>query len=743
MLITTCFVVKSIIPAKGAHNDVTFIHSNSIRQNCTCRQRNGSENGNKNRSSRSRAFKRSILYNAMIEYADHFKTLLESEFRAEEAVFKSRQNVARTVSGTRASPDVLVNLVATKRQRVFSYELYALSSANSLGCLPKEHTFTKGDLIDISLNDDDGSNRDVIQGSVLSRLEKFLLVTFPIGSQDALRMDAFTEARISLRASRGMSTIAYDRATMALESFSKRGPGNSECTRLLVLTFAGRVNEEFIAQSLDQPQEFRSFNGLDCPSNDAVNWESLAREDVSRFRQTDFNVVIKSVAKILNSSQYAALKRAVRSRLTLVQGPPGTGKTVTAAEIISASLKLGVRRILVVASSNVAVDNLLRKTSTRCDATCKILRMGKVSSIAEDVWSHSLDNVLERHRDVVRVRQAYSSGNTSFSELEKVQKQVTASTLEKAHVIFATCVGSGADEMTRLNFDMIIVDEATQATEPDVLIALTCGVNIPQQIVLIGDHHQLPPTVLSEKPDGKKIGLETSLFMRLWLCGIRCELLNVQYRMHPAISRFPNKHFYKMQVTDGLSASDRPLPTTILQNVKWIPQASRVILFPVNDGFEENEGSTWDTHGSSMLNRREAEVVTSLIRVLTSHGKDHIDIGIISPYSAQVKLLRDALLRERTPASVEVNTVDGFQGREKDIIIISAVRSNKEKKVGFLSDWRRLNVALTRSRLLLIMVGSEVTISSDFHWRSWLSWTSRHGRIIRPEQLKENGISRL
>lgn len=738
---STCFLVTRSLPLASSYkNTLTISVESASRCKWTCRRRSESEKRTPKvqHLTRSRAAKRSALYDAMEAYANHFRPLIQAEMEAEQNEFEAQRAALRNSDTKSSSPDMLFDLVAMKQPRIFSSEVYSLGFKNNSN-LPRSHTFARGDLIDISLGAADDRGQETIQGTVLSRSSRQLTVTFPRGSDAARRMDILVEAALSLRATRGMSVIAYERATAALDAFVQKGSANPDLVRLVAVSMEKMSTEAKNLFALQNPQGLVTMNeSRKNVGHMASVWDSLALESVPGISPTDLSSILKALSGKLNGSQRAAIKRAVRSKLTLVQGPPGTGKTATGAEIISTSLRLGVRRILAVAASNVAVDNLLRKAVEVCGTSFKLVRIGKISSVSEDLWPHSIEGILERRKEVVRMRKAFESGEKPFSDLNGVQKLATVSILQEANVIFSTCVGSGIEEISTLDLDMVIVDEATQATEPDVLIALTCGKSAPRQMVLIGDHHQLPPTVLSAKLGDNGLGLGTSLFLRLWMSGIQSELLNVQYRMHPVINAFPSARFYKRRVKDGVSAEDRILPFEVYSGLKSLHLTSRVVFFPVDDGMEERESVAENgAPGSSLLNRAEADVVVSLVRALTNDRRNSIDVGVISPYSGQVKLLRDELTRKPVCGDIEINTVDGFQGREKDIIIISVVRNNEEGKVGFLSDWRRLNVALTRSRLMLIMVGNERTMRLNAHWKSWITWVHRHGHVVDTHSIKD------
>ncbi|KAK3269208.1 hypothetical protein CYMTET_22332, partial [Cymbomonas tetramitiformis] len=309
----------------------------------------------------------------------------------------------------------------------------------------------------------------------------------------------------------------------------------------------------------------------------------------------------------------------------------------------------------------------------------------------------------------------------------------------------AGCVGTGGKALEEWDFSACVIDEATQATEPACLIPLTKGI---ESLLLVGDPMQLPPTVIS--PEAEGAGLGVSLFERLQRGGLEPHMLAVQYRMHPAICDFPSKQFYNGRLESHPKPYDRMPP----KSIQW-PDEKRPIMFvDIQEGAEKAGGEN-----TSYSNEHEASVVTEIVMSLLEDGKLRKgDIGIITPYRGQVTMLNSkleaqGLIRKMQssgqasapakPASfkanvlasnqleteeLEVKTVDGFQGREKEVIIFSTVRSNAQGRVGFLTDQRRLNVALTRARRGLVVVGNSLTLCNDPTWAAWL-------KVIRQNQL--------
>ncbi len=427
----------------------------------------------------------------------------------------------------------------------------------------------------------------------------------------------------------------------------------------------------------------------------------------------------------LNESQKVACEAAISQRLTLIQGPPGTGKTHTAVRILQSWSSQNVGTILAVADSNVAVDNLLEGllglgvSAVRLGQPVKVRESLREATVDAQMESHPLRRDLEEHLELneklarripgMKGKEkglAHRDLNRGWKEVRRIERQMRDDILDRAQVLCCTCIGVGHQLLDGRKFTRVLLDEATQATEPASLVPLVRGA---RQIVLVGDHRQLPPTVISRRAENG--GLRRSLFERLVAMGIEPMLLDTQYRMHPAISDFPNRIFYEGRLVDGITAADRPNPAGLLWNDWEVPMA----FLPVNGD------ELLSPDGASKENPAEAGWVAKILENLLQAGDlEETDIGIITPYAGQVRAIRDAL-PERND-SVEVHTVDGYQGREKEVIIFSCVRSNSDGIVGFLSDARRLNVALTRAKRGLIVIGDPDTLRNDETWASWLDY---------------------
>ena len=265
--------------------------------------------------------------------------------------------------------------------------------------------------------------------------------------------------------------------------------------------------------------------------------------------------------------------------------------------------------------------------------------------------------------------------------------------IEESDVILATNSSSALESIARTKFDVAIIDEASQATIPSILIPIAKA----HRFILAGDHKQLPPTIISQKAGE----LEKTLFEALIKkYPQKSQLLNVQYRMNKLLMKFPNAEFYNNSLK-----SDSSVDKININDIIDASYEEEALLFiDTSDVDDNNEMHLRDS--KSIINRLEAKVAVGIANDYLVAGVSEDDIGIISPYADQVKIIQ-----EKTP--VEVKTVDGFQGREKEIIIISTVRSNSHGNIGFLSDLRRLNVAITRAKRKLIIIGNKNTLENN------------------------------
>ena len=418
----------------------------------------------------------------------------------------------------------------------------------------------------------------------------------------------------------------------------------------------------------------------------------------------------------LNASQEKAADLVLRAKDgAVVHGPPGTGKTTTLVEAIYEALHREVQ-VLVCAQSNMAVDWISEKLSER---GVNILRIGNPTRVTDRMLNDTYERRFERHPlyDQLwgirrNIRQLYDSreGNRENRHQKIARLKERAAELEytineslfaDARVIACTLTGSAHPLLTGRRFGTLFIDEAAQALEASCWIAIQKA----DRVILAGDHRQLPPTIKS--PAALSGGLDKTLMQTICENKPRCvSMLTIQYRMSDEIMQFPNREFY-----DGLLQSDPSVKYRGILDwdtaIEWVES-------------EENEGETLASDGLSRINPVEAELALQTLHdYIERIGKDRIlyerlDIGIISPYKGQVQLLRRMLRKDSywkpLRPLISINTVDGFQGQERDIILISMVRNNEQGQVGFLSDLRRMNVAITRARMKLIIIGHSPTL---------------------------------
>ncbi len=469
-------------------------------------------------------------------------------------------------------------------------------------------------------------------------------------------------------------------------------------------------------------------------------WHPVLRGEAPRFlgeaeaerRDASFRGVERS-GRALGPEQERAVDLAGRALdLALVHGPPGTGKTTVLVEVVRRAVLRG-ERVLATAPSNLAVDNLVERLAAEgLDG----VRVGHPARVLPAVLSHTLEeraaaheasgiaaDLAEQARRLLRsarkrhgrrgpgrfseARQAEREARALFAEARALAARAARETIARAPVVLATLSSLDGPALAGSRFDLAVVDEATQAVEPALYLALLRA----GRAVLAGDHLQLPPTVLSK--EAQEGGLGVSLFERLVAAlgpEARVTLLE-QHRMHEAIMRFPSEALYGGALRAHPSVACRALDAAPFE---LVDTAGR--------GFEEAtpEGSdSRENEGEAALCAREVERLLAL-------GVAAAEVAVIAPYDAQVQRLRQ-LLAARLEEGLEVDTVDGFQGREKEAVVLSLVRSNPEGEVGFLADVRRMNVALTRARAKLVVVGDGATLASHPFYARFLEHAERAG----------------
>ncbi|KAH3839137.1 regulator of nonsense transcripts 1-like [Dreissena polymorpha] len=441
----------------------------------------------------------------------------------------------------------------------------------------------------------------------------------------------------------------------------------------------------------------------------------------------------------LNHSQVYAVKTVLQRPLSLIQGPPGTGKTVTSATVVYHLAKQNNGQVLVCAPSNIAVDQLtekIHKTGLKVVRLCAKSREAIESPVAFLALHNQIRN-MDSFPELAKLQQLKDETGELSSTDEKryrsLKKQCERELLQNADVICCTCVGAGDPRLAKMQFRSVLIDESTQATEPECMIPVVLGC---RQLILVGDHCQLGPVVMCKK--AARAGLSQSLFERLVVLGIRPIRLQVQYRMHPALSAFPSNIFYEGSLQNGVTPAER-----IRNNldIPW-PQPDKPMFFYTSSGQEEISSS-----GTSYLNRTETASVEKIATRFLRSGVKPEQIGIITPYEGQRAYIVQYMqysgsLNKKLYMEIEVASVDAFQGREKDFIILSCVRSNEHQGIGFLNDPRRLNVALTRAKYGIIIVGNPKVLSKQPLWNHLLTYYKEQKCLVEGplNNLKESLI---
>ena len=494
----------------------------------------------------------------------------------------------------------------------------------------------------------------------------------------------------------------------------------------------GRVVLELQPSSATHERLAGAVRRMGGAEKEAKRWQKLLVGEAPRFEERRLSREFDAGA--FNPEQQAAIKQSERScDLFLVHGPPGTGKTTVLVEIIRRAVLRG-ERVLASAPSNLAVDNLVERLAA---AGMKPVRIGHPARVLPSVIEHTLEVRTQEHessriaaqlvKEALALRASARKrksrrGPGRFSEARNDEREARAllkearaledraerDVLDRAQVVLATLTGLEFRALANRRFPLAVVDEATQAVEPAVYLALLRA----ERVVLAGDHLQLPPTILSD--EAQQGGLGLSLFERLALLHGKTAMVTLaeQHRMNEQIMRYPSDALY-----GGLL---RAHPSVAQHRLDDFPLE---VIDTAGRGFEEET----PPGSESKMNPGEAELVVREVQRIFALGVAPKDLAVISPYDAQVQRLRSLLPPEALEAGLEVDTVDGFQGREKDAVVVSLVRSNDAGELGFVADIRRMNVALTRARRKLVVVGDGATIARHPFFEGFLQYAQSIG----------------
>jgi ATP-dependent RNA/DNA helicase IGHMBP2 len=423
----------------------------------------------------------------------------------------------------------------------------------------------------------------------------------------------------------------------------------------------------------------------------------------------------------LNQSQQRAVTAILQNEeIVIVHGPPGTGKTTTLVEGIVQLVKDG-QKVLVSAPSNTAVDNIAKGLIRQ---KLVVLRVGNTNKVDETIFPHTPEGKLsnskqqkeikdlkkraeEFRRMALKYKRSFGKAereqrNLLFQEVKNIRNQIKklreyneGKLFADAQVILGTPIGLYDAGVDHLHFQSLVIDEAGQCIEP----LAWCIFPLADKYVLAGDHWQLPPTVVSHA--AARLGFNLSILEKAIAAKSNIHLLDTQYRMREAIAGFSSHYFY-----NGL-----------LQTAAHLINTGKHITFidTAGSGFSEIRGSD----GSSLQNEGELRIALKLIEDVSLNSNQ---TAFISPYAGQVAAAKEVL-----PPGMRISTVDSFQGQEKENIIVSLVRSNDEGEIGFLKDYRRMNVAITRAKEQLFVIGDSATIGPDVFYNAFLTYIEQHG----------------
>lgn len=614
-------------------------------------------------------------------FADAHRRLLQLERDAEvaeaERVLRTRTDAELVARGT-----TLLRLEVADLEPGFGGRLHAVLRPSRGGELPS-HRFGPGDVVAVRA----GRDEPALTSAVVVRARRDQL-TIALDDEDA-------DLPGVVRLDRMLTDVTFRRLDAALRELGRDAKGDR--ARFLDVLFDEREPAPAAA----------------APA--AVEW----------------------LDPDLDGSQRRAVEVALAADpVALIHGPPGTGKTTAVVELIRQAVRRG-ERILACAPSNVAVDNLAERLVRAGLGVVRLGHPARVHASVRDVSlaqlvadapeqrllrdaRRELDQVLRRlHRAKSRQDRAAARGDVRHlrAELRQLEAAVTRGLVDGADVVLATTTGAADAVVGERGFDRVVVDEAAQALEAACWIPLQHA----QRVVLAGDHRQLPPTILSEA--AARGGLARTLFERLAEgrhAPVIGTMLTVQYRMHERIMGWSATRLYDGRIEAAPAVRSHLL--TDLPDVVANDWTAEPLCFVDTAGCGHEESSDGDEE--SKYNAGEAELVVRIVTELRDAGVPAAAIGVITPYNAQVQHLRERL----GDAELEIGTVDGLQGREKEAVVVSLVRSNERGEVGFLAELRRLNVALTRARRHLTVVGDSATLAHDRDLCGLVEHLQQHAR---------------
>jgi superfamily I DNA and/or RNA helicase len=478
----------------------------------------------------------------------------------------------------------------------------------------------------------------------------------------------------------------------------------------------------------------RTYDEMFKALNQLINVEKgrlkYLRDVLLGYAQPAVRAASPRFSAILNESQNEALKAICSAEdVAIVHGPPGTGKTTTLVESMAEVLR-EEKQIMVCAPSNAATDHLAKCLAAK---GLRVVRIGNLAKVETDNTALTLDVLLQKEKDFKQIRELkrraldlrkmggkykrsfgreeaeqrkliFHEAKQISREARELESYLIQKVLDDAQVIACTLIGSASDYLSGRRFSTVVIDEAGQGIEPAAWVPILKA----ERVIMAGDPFQLPPTVKSQEAASK--GLSVTLLEKGIARIGQAALLKVQYRMHESIMAFSNRKFYKNELEAHSSVAQRLLGNSL--PLEFVDTAGC--------GFEEQAGE----EGESRCNPEEVGILRKHFDQLKQDQSGTWSVAVISPYRAQVELLQ----REFSGAEgVAVNTIDSFQGQERDVVYLSLVRSNDKGEIGFLRDYRRMNVAMTRARMKLVIIGDSATLGNDRFFAEFLEYAESIG----------------
>jgi ATP-dependent RNA/DNA helicase IGHMBP2 len=489
----------------------------------------------------------------------------------------------------------------------------------------------------------------------------------------------------------------------------------------------------------------KTYNEMDKAMKKANNskefeFKQLRDKLLGLLPQKEVSTPLVSYYENLNDAQNQAVHKIIHSEdYIIIHGPPGTGKTTTLVHAIKKLVENG-KKVLVTAASNTATDLI---TERLFHLDLNVTRIGNISRIDEELLHLTLDDKLSNHPESKIIKKLKSEAadlkkkaNAYVKDFDKhaayqrkkmykeareltdwsrqIENKLLIQILETSDVIASTVTGASSNILNNIDFDTVVIDEAGQCIAPATWIPILKA----KRVVLAGDHFQLPPTVKSNEAVQK--GLNITLMEMCFAYAKNIQLLNVQYRMHRFIMEFSNRYFYEGALKAHHSVENHSIHEELQENITFIDTAGC--------GFDE----IMHTENKSKYNPEEYFILREHLYQLVEKTFElgiQPGICILSPYKEQVNLIKKEVSEDKRliNSNIHVHTIDGYQGQEQDIVYISLVRSNERSEIGFLSDYRRMNVAMTRARKQLIIIGNSATIGNDKFYSKLLDYVEKEG----------------